>query len=145
MHPHRIRLKGPWEYEWRSSSATADAATAAIGFPRTGRVKMPASWQDAFGDEAGEVKFRRRFQKPTNLDPHERVSLVFDGIGGTGRVALNGQELGSVTASDDTQRYDVTLLLQASNELLVELAFEPRQSGSATGGLWGPVVIEISR
>ncbi|MGH7129010.1 MAG: NRDE family protein, partial [Planctomycetaceae bacterium] len=80
---HRIHLRGPWDYEWLSTSADSRIAVAPAG-----RMKMPASWRDRFGEAAGTVRFRRRFHRPTNLEPRERVFLVFDGIGGRGSVSL---------------------------------------------------------
>ena len=136
MQPHRIHLRGPWEYEWRPLADAGD-------MPRTGRVKMPASWQDLFGDGGGSAVFRRRFNKPTNLELHERVSLVFDGIGGTGRVELNGREVGTLVTVDHATRFEVTPLLQESNELCVVLTWDPLQGGDQAGRPWSSLVIEI--
>ncbi len=104
---------------------------------------MPATWREMFGEQSGRATFRRHFQKPTNLDPHESVSIACDGVGGTGRVALNGRELGPVALTDHTFRFEITPLLQPRNELVVELAFDPDLNSKDAGGLWGFVAIEI--
>src|SRR5262245_17267846 len=105
---HRIRLKGPWEYQWVAS----DDASPIESSTAVGRVKMPSDWQSTFGDRAGTVRFRRRFHRPTNLEPHERVSIAFDGIGGSGQVWLNGTTLGTFAAEAHSLAFDITALLQ---------------------------------
>jgi hypothetical protein len=136
---HRIRLKGPWDYEWVASD---DAATIEPG-SAVGRVKMPADWQSTFGNRSGTVRFHRRFHRPTNLEPYERVSIAFDGIGGAGEVWLNGRKLGAFGVEDKVLCFEVTPCLEMRNELIVEVCFDPSASGRQPGGLWGPVAIEI--
>lgn len=135
MPNHRIHLKGPWQCEWLSP---ADVPAASVQ-----RVKMPSDWRSVFGEQAGRVLLRRKFHKPTNLDAEEIVSLVFDGIGGRGEVRLDDQLLGTVDETVTTLAFEITALLQPTNELLVELDFDPRQDPETAGGLWGPVAIEI--
>lgn len=132
---HRINLKGPWEYEWLTSTA--------VEFPLAGRVKMPGDWRAAFGDAAGRVRFRRPFHRPTNLDDDERVWIAFDGVGGIGTVAINGHALGPLTTSDSPQRFDVTAHLEPNSALVVELEFDPSQNATQPGGLFASVGIEI--
>ena len=169
--PHRIHLKGPWEYEWRDrpcpptgeglpavSSAPdgpasrlrrlpvhrgSDRINAGTTNAPAGRVKMPADWESLFGRQAGRVVFRRRFHRPTNLDPNERVLLVFEGVGGIARVELNGQALGTATDRETRTAFEITELLQPGNEISVDIEFDPVTSPSRRGGLWGPVAIEI--
>ena len=137
MPVHRIHLKGPWEYEWLGPFWED------LPFEKRGRLRMPVSWESAFGRTVGMVRFSRRFHQPTNLDPHERVLLVFDGIGGQGTVRLNDNALGAVEASAGRLEFDVTENLRPSCELTVELEFDPAGQGKTPGGLWGPVAIEI--
>src|SRR5579871_370288 len=106
MPTHRMHLKGPWEYEVQMDSPSPasqpkpalspKAAVEPLKVSATGTIRMPSTWEAAFGDYRGAIRFQRRFQKPTNLDPEERVFVVFDGIGGTARVTLNDQELGEI-------------------------------------------------
>jgi beta-galactosidase/beta-glucuronidase len=144
---HRMHLKGPWSYEWLDGphcSSTASSATAETDSPllADSRVRMPSSWQSAFGSVSGRVLFRRRFQRPTNLDPNERVHIAFDGLGGQATIAVNGQRIGSLADTTETVSFDITSLLEMSNELTVELSFFP--DGTPTpGGLREPVAVEI--
>lgn len=130
MSVHRIRLRGPWQFEWLSSS---------VREPASGRISLPADWRDLFGTESGQVCFRRKFNRPTNLEPGTDVNLVFEGVGGTATVKLNGQSLESQTKS---HRYRITEHLAPSNELQVDLQFDPTETPEP-GGLWGLVVLEI--
>jgi hypothetical protein len=104
---------------------------------------MPATWQSLFGDAAGTARFRRRFNRPTNLDPDERVFLVFGGLAGWVRVSLNGAELGSLSAGHDPAEFDVTPRLAPRNTLDVEVTFDPAAVAGRPGGLWAPVALEI--
>lgn len=147
---HRMHLKGPWEYEWvegPSGSASSDEdedMTMDSPLLTNFRVRMPSSIQEAFGNMSGRVVFRRRFQKPTNLDSNERVHIAFDGIGGRADVSVNGTTLGSLSNNSETVSFDMTEVLEHSNELTVDLTImwgddvEP-------GGLFKPVAVEIHR
>jgi hypothetical protein len=87
---------------------------------------------------AGCVRFRRRFGYPGRLDPTDRVWLTFAGLEGSAEIRLNGRFLGHVAAPAGTFEFDVTGLLQARNELMVEV-----DAPSDSGGLWGEVAMEI--
>jgi beta-galactosidase/beta-glucuronidase len=141
MQPHRIHLNGPWNYEWIGREDDRGSEGESRTEPL--RIKLPAAWSDLFGSVAGNVRFRRSFGKPTNLDSNEQVFLCFDGIGGTGTVRLNDRELGTLDGNQTSARYDVTGLLESRNTLLVELCFAPDESSAEPGGLWRPVAIEI--
>ena len=98
---------------------------------------MPCRWRDGgLGQFAGKVRFRRRFGYPGRIDAHERVWLMFEGAAGAAEAALNGQSLGK-HERDGPFEFDVTALLQARNELVVEL------TAGADGGLWGEVALEV--
>lgn len=138
MNVHRIRLKGPWDYEWLQGAPINDA-------PASGRIHMPSDWQEAFGNASGVVKFTRHFQRPTNLDVDERVFLVFEGIGGAGEISLNGERLTRSTESVWESAVDVTAQLQLRNQIVACLDFDPQGTPDIPGGLWKSVVIEIRR
>jgi hypothetical protein len=126
VYPHLIRLRGPWECE----PLTGDPPPAAR------RITLPCRWADGgLPGYAGQVRFRRRFGSPTNLDDTERVWLTFAGIEGSATVALNGQPLPFRADGE----YEITTLLRPRNELVVEI------DGPETGGLWGEVALEIRR
>jgi hypothetical protein len=92
MYPHRIRLRGPWE--WQAGEAS-------------GTIVLPGS----LAGVAGRVTFRRRFGYPGTIDTHERVWL----LAGSGAATLNGVPLGAGVA------FDVTALLRPRNELGIEV------------------------
>lgn len=100
---------------------------------------MPCRWREtSLGEFAGKVRCRRRFGLPRQIDPHERLWLTFDGLSDAGRVSLNGQFLGEHVGTTPF-RFEVTGLLQARNELIVEVV-----SSGGEGGLWGEVALEIT-
>jgi beta-galactosidase/beta-glucuronidase len=141
---HRINLKGPWVYEWLDGphgSANSDASKNSPLLADS-RVRMPTSLQTVFGNVSGRILFRRRFQRPTNLDENEQVHIAFDGIGGRADIAVNGQSLGNVADNAETVSFDMTQLLGPSNELTVELTISSGDDLSPAG-LYKPVAIEI--
>jgi len=91
MHPHRIRLRGPWDCE-----------------------PLPSG-----EDVPQRRRFRRRFGYPGRIDNYERVWLTFAGVVGCASVWLNGQLLGRDEHSSDFE-YEVTALLKPRNEVIVE-------------------------
>ena len=144
-----MHLKGPWQYEWLdgpsgSGHVPDDDATLDSPLLTDFRVRMPCSVLETFGNVSGRILFRRRFQKPTNLDDNEQVHIAFDGIGGRADIAVNGQALGSLTTNPKTVSFDMTKLLEPSNELTVELTITADDDPS-TGGLFKPVAVEIHR
>jgi hypothetical protein len=123
MYPHRIRLRGPWEYE---------VLDAPGGETTASRVVMPCPHWDG---PAGHLRFRRRFGYPGRIDAHERVWLVFDGLLATVRVAVNDADLGTHT---DAVEVDITHLLGPRNELAAEVP--ELVSGQ---GLWDEAALEV--
>ncbi|MFT4556792.1 MAG: beta-galactosidase/beta-glucuronidase [Planctomycetaceae bacterium] len=146
---HRMHLKGPWSYEWLDGPRgpkCEDDEDATLDSPllTDSRVRMPSSMKESFGKVSGRVLFRRRFQRPTNLDDNERVHIAFDGIGGRAEIAVNGQTLGSLENNSETVSFDMTRLLEQSNELTVDLTISWGVD-QRPGGLYEPVAIEIHR
>ena len=129
MPTHRIQLKGPWEVRRLDQDK-----------PPT-RVFMPASWVAIFGEESGRAEFRRKFNQPTNLESHEQVWVVFDGVGGEGLFRINGQIIGSISAP--TAEFEITRQLSLHNELIVELTVFADRASDPQSGLWGLVTLEI--
>jgi len=110
MYPHRIRLRGPWE---------CDAL---------GRVVLPGGLHEGpFKDFSGEVLLRRRFGRPRQLDPFERIWLTVQGVPADFQVTLNGQVLTMQPAEDNVLECDVTAYIRPRNEL--ELELNPTQVG----------------
>jgi hypothetical protein len=124
MYPHRIRLRGPWDYE--ALDVPAGETSSA------GRVIMPCDCWDGPG---GRVTFRRRFGYPGQIDSHERVWLVFDGVAVPMRVTVNESDLGTYAGAVEV---DVTQLLRARSELTVEM------TDLAPGSrFWDEVALEV--
>ena len=138
MLPHRMNLKGPWKYEWLS-----EQSETAVAFPTSGKIKMPQDWRSTFGEEPGRVRFSRVFHRPTNLNPQESVYIVMDGIGGASQISVNDVQLGIHSDSVENVSFEVTDLLRPTNELIVEVEFDPQSNDSVPGGLWAAVGIEI--
>ena len=133
MPTHLIRLNGPWTCE--------GPAPAGAEPPHTGShdVTVPATWRSLFGDTAGTARFRRRFHKPTNLEPHERVRIAVEEPIGPARLTLNGDPLHEAPGAPG--RFDVTDALRPYNELTVEITRTSPPPADAL--LWKHVAIEI--
>lgn len=132
MNIHRIRLRGPWNYEWLGDSKHD---------PKNGKVSLPKEWRELFGDVGGHVRFQRTFHCPTNLSEASRVDLVFEGIGGEAKVTLNNRQF-IETVNENPIRLVITEHLRPTNDLQVEVRFQTEQTPQP-GGLWGLVVLEI--
>ena len=135
---HTIRLKGPWEYRWLDQPSNAlDEPVVAEG-----TIHAPVSWQECFGSRTGRVSWSRRFQRPTNLDPDERVLLSLEGIRGIERVCLNDSDLQPVPFPNIEARYDLTNGLLATNLMQIETR-QTADDDPNHSGLWCPIALEI--
>jgi hypothetical protein len=138
MYPHRIRLRGPWEFQ--PLELRPPAPDAAL--PPPGCVTLPCRWADAgLAGFAGRVRFRRRFGYPGRIDAHERVWLTVAPAAAEpiapAEAWLNGERLGG-HAGGGPFEFEVTPLLGARNELVLEL-----EGGGTNGGLWGEAALEV--
>jgi hypothetical protein len=133
MYPHRIRLRGPWDYE----PLARLPADAALQLPPPGRMAVPCRWTDGgLPGFAGRVRFRRRFGFPGQIDTHERVWLTGAGVEASADIAVNGVGLGR-QVGDQPFECDVTAFLRPRNELVMDV------EGGDEGGIWGEVALEI--
>jgi len=98
------------------------------------------NWADMLGcDVTGRACFRRRFNRPTGMESHERVWVIVERIGAGSRVVLNDRPLGGVGEGGAAAEFDITGLLADSNELTLEVEVpQPRASGP-----FGDVRLEI--
>ncbi|MBY0524285.1 MAG: hypothetical protein K2R98_12845 [Gemmataceae bacterium] len=109
--------------------------TAELPSPR--RVTMPCWWrQGGLQDFAGRVRLLRRFGFPGRLDAHDRVWLTFAGAAERAEVWLNDEFLGRHEGAGPFE-FEITRLLRVRNLLRVEV------DGSADGGLWGEIALEV--
>lgn len=151
MYPHRIHLRGPWDYEpLRRIEPTTTSPTGAA-LPPAGTMRLPCRWSDGgLRGFRGVVRFRRRFGRPARLDAHERLWLVCEGADAVSHWYLNGDYLGSHVGPFTPFEFDITERIEPRNDLSVEVAcHDPtekpvlRGSLGPEGGLWGSVAVEV--
>lgn len=154
--PHTIRLRGPWQYEALARTVLQkDGSTIAEPgeLPPPGTIQMPADWSDTLGEDfRGRVRYTRRFGRPSGLEAEDRVSLVLSGIRGRATVCLGAQLLGELAWEQQTAAFEVTSLLLARNELIVEVELPrvadtqdtPESPAAQSGGLFGEVYLQIT-
>jgi beta-galactosidase/beta-glucuronidase len=127
LPPYVIRLRGPWQYEPPPPAPP-------------GRVTLPMSWADVpRRDGPGGACFRRHFNRPTGLEPNQRVWIVVERIGAGSTVSLNDRPLGAVGDGGTAAEFDITGLLEDSNHLALTVDFP--QPGAS--GPFGDVRLEI--
>lgn len=151
-YPHTIRLRGPWQFSVLSRAVQQPVDRRDAFDSSRGRVNLPSDWGNTLGaDFRGCVRYSRNFNRPTGLDPHERVWCVIEGIDPAGSVTLNGQALGCVAGYAMSASFDITLLIQDHNELTLDVEM-PDSFQRATprpgrehlpGGAIGEVRLEI--
>ena len=124
MYPHRIRLRGPWEYD--ALDVTKDQPSP------SGRVTMPCPHWDG---PPGRVRFLRRFGYPGRIDSYEHVWLTVAEVSGRADLILNGHRL--AVALGGPCEFEVTPLLEPRNRLEIPL--------DAASGNLGEVALEVRR
>jgi hypothetical protein len=83
-------------------------------------IRLRHPWDEVPAKAAGNRAFRRSFNRPTGLESHETVCVEIDRAVYCGDVALNGVSLGSLDTGE-LFAAEITALLKASNELVVEV------------------------
>ena len=125
MYPHRIRLRGPWEYEPLAGPAAGTAR----------RLSLPDRWADI---DLGPARLTRAFGYPGRIDAHEHVWLTIEGLTVPATITLNGQPVGDATVGSFARV--ISSLLGPRNRL------EIRVPASGAGpALWREVALEIRR
>ena len=132
--PYRIRLRGPWEVALIDRDGTAEPLRFAY---------IPAEWRELFGDRAGTGVFRRRFNRPTGLEPSNEIWIVFQAIPGDVSFEINGLALSPCELTPERRAYDVTAELQEFNLMEVRVTDDPAAHAGRPGGLWETVWLEI--
>ena len=139
---HVIRLRGPWEYEPLARTFVAADGTRreiADDLPSAGRVHLPADWGQSLGaDFRGRVRYTRRFGLPTNLEAHEDVWLVVDGVDYFGTVAINGQALGEVVGFQTPREFEIRNLLADRNFLTLDVELPLYEDGQHSAAIERP-------
>jgi hypothetical protein len=98
------------------------------------RIRLHGFWSVTPLD-FGRIRHARRFGRPRTLDLGETAWLVCDHPPDSGEVRLNGELLGTSSASEPFA-FDVTTLLQPRNELTIDV-------GPSAGTFTGDVSLEI--
>jgi len=117
MSPHRIRLRGPWQFRVLSDSLEPISK---------GRIQLPADWTQVISelsDSTHCVEFERNFHRPTGLTETSLVFLVLEGIPFESQVRLNGRSIPGSNPTD-VYRADITPLLEAHNLLAIRLELD---------------------
>jgi hypothetical protein len=143
MYPHRIRLRGPWQFKAlaRFEQFNGRLAESKQDLPAPGRMTMPCRWKDSpLKSFAGTVLLTRNFGYPGRIDSFERVWLTFAELTQSAEVSLNKTLLGKCDEKTLPSEWDVTSLLRPRNLLEVRLVADTDE-----GSLWGEVALEIRR
>jgi hypothetical protein len=90
--------------------------TPGVHYPH--RIRLRGPWRTEPGTNG--VRCVRRFGYPGRIDDYERVWIVFEHVGGSADVTLNGTNLGR-NEQGGSFAFDVTRLLTARNELALEI------------------------
>jgi hypothetical protein len=128
---HRIRLRGPWLLQ-----PTAVPSTP----PR--RIQLPAPWAGLFDADVRGVQLSRRFNRPTNLGPADRISLVVNDLPKDAQVSLNGITLTPRPPVAAQTAVFPTACLEPHNLLTIE--FDVAATVAAGDQIWGEIALVIS-
>ena len=129
---HRIRLQGPWQVRPPGDESSQSLQD----------VRIPASWESLFGQTAGTAIFHRKFNTPTGLSPESHLQIRLpDHCGTPVSVTLNGRHL---QPGDEPGLFLIADELREFNQLAVSIHFNPADAPGQPGGLWKPVLLEIS-
>ena len=156
--PHVIRLRGPWDIQPLARTTLQDDGTTTTepgSLPLATQTEVPADWSVSLGEDfRGQVRYTRRFGRPSNLLASEKISLVIEQVDWIGEATLNGQILGQLKSGDPPACFEITSLLEFRNELVIDIAL-PRSTPQTAyhldrgnrdgmpGGLVGEVRLEI--
>jgi hypothetical protein len=143
---HRILLRGPWQVEVVSRIERTNEGSriwSSAGSTSVETARLPAAWQQLFGDFRGRVLFRRRFHPPSNIGPEDRLILTVTCSHCRGAVFLNGGFAGQIEQDSAPLKFEVMGRLAPNNELTVDLQFTNDDVDVPAAGLVVPVMLEI--
>lgn len=100
--------------------------------PSRHAIHLGAAWEAPGPHADGGTVWRRRFGRPTGLEPADRLLLVVVDGGVDARIVVNGVWLPPLPAGAGRWEEDVTPLLRDRNELELVLA-APSPAGSLAG------------
>lgn len=144
MHqPHVIRLHGPWELALLCGAANTDGPRERIAE----RVRWPADagLLPPVAERPAVVRLRRRFARPTGIEPPATIALHIGGAVTGGVAFLNDDRLGDVAMRGVPACFDVTSRLLPRNVLELQCPSPPPGPLSRAGEpLLGEVRLELS-
>ncbi|MGQ0633405.1 MAG: NRDE family protein [Planctomycetaceae bacterium] len=140
---HSIRLADPWHVESFDAVAGRETGPTRSRVVEADRGEFPVEPPLPGGSIGDQVRLARRFHRPTNLGPQDRVLIVFQGTPGAGTVRLNGGWLGTLSELESCQCFDARPHLRTGNLLEIELACRKPPENAAPNALVGPVALEI--
>jgi hypothetical protein len=91
-------------------------------------IRLREPW-DCEASEADAQRLSRRFNAPTGLDAHSRVSLIVGNVEAFRDIFLNGCPLEAAESKSGTGRWDITHCLQPRNQLVLVLSSSFHASG----------------
>ncbi len=100
--------------------------TPGVHYPH--RIRLRGPWKMESGTD--RVRCVRRFGYPGRIDDYERVWIVFEHVGSTADVTLNGTSLGRKEGGGSFA-FEVTRLLTARNELVLEIDADSERGEAA--------------
>lgn len=120
---HTIQLRGPWEAKVLSRDAPSAEVGSTQSQPDTEWHRVAwGEWSNWLGrDFRGEVRFQRRFGRPTGIWPNTKVELVIESVDWRTRISLNDRFLGSCHGAEAPWQRDITHLLLVKNRLTLEI------------------------
>jgi len=144
---HTIRLHGPWIAKVLFVDPCSDPQNLP-DLDQDHRCKIPSDWSDWLGPSfRGRVAYRRSFNRPTQLDPDQKVWLVVEEVDFRAEIFLNDQRLGQTTLGEDPFRAEIHNQLAVANLIRIEIEKPNRAScdsrAELAGGLIGSVRLEI--
>jgi hypothetical protein len=104
---------------------------------------MPCDWRSLFDNLSGTALLKRRFHRPTNLEPTDQVWLVCAGVRGNGTILLNDQSLREFSADGESVECELTGKLHPFNIVSVRLSVTIEPEDARPAGLFEPVALEI--
>ncbi|MBS0261523.1 MAG: NRDE family protein [Planctomycetes bacterium] len=144
--PHRILLRGPWQVDPVSRCEDRPDGMrvwSLTDLPPQQMVRLPAAWDELFGEFRGRVRFQRTFHPPTNVGPRDQLSLVISSAACQGAIFLNDVYVGAIDPQFPFVRVDVTGRLKINNELTIDLQFLEPPDSADPAGLTTPAALAI--
>ena len=115
---HKIRLHGPWQFE--SARQADENLQLNEGAIKKRKVQLPCKLDEVRDVSlAAAFKLSRTFGCPTELTADQKIWLVIESTGVSGKAFLNDQNLGVL--NDGGLRTEISQRLQQRNSLRMEL------------------------